>query len=357
MENADQCRSKLKFSINDLIKPQTSPLSSPDSQQTPKSQSIFTCPECGKVFNAHYNLTRHMPIHTGARPFVCKVCNKGFRQASTLCRHKIIHTSEKPHVCHVCGKAFNRSSTLNTHSRIHQGYKPFTCEICGKGFHQKGNYKNHKLTHSNEKQFKCQICNKAFHQIYNLTFHMHTHNDQKPFMCEHCGKGFCRNFDLKKHLRKMHSDMLRGGASIVDTREDLMQSSSSAQSNSSDSPKSALQLPFIRGKVGRPKKVPMASAETQLPPLPAIPQIGALFNILMAQKKQVEQQQQQQQQKTTSEQFMEKFRGIISQSLPHLATMPSPTMLGDLDKAFQAATLIGRTTNGRQEAATNELMD
>ncbi|KAM3622202.1 uncharacterized protein V6R79_021733 [Siganus canaliculatus] len=97
----------------------------------------FTCEVCGKVFNAHYNLTRHMPVHTGARPFVCKVCGKGFRQASTLCRHKIIHTQEKPHKCNQCGKAFNRSSTLNTHVRIHAGYKPFVCEFCGKGFHQK----------------------------------------------------------------------------------------------------------------------------------------------------------------------------------------------------------------------------
>ncbi|KAM7170828.1 fez family zinc finger protein 2 [Macrochelys suwanniensis] len=164
----------------------------------------FTCEVCGKVFNAHYNLTRHMPVHTGARPFVCKVCGKGFRQASTLCRHKIIHTQEKPHKCNQCGKAFNRSSTLNTHIRIHAGYKPFVCEFCGKGFHQKGNYKNHKLTHSGEKQYKCTICNKAFHQIYNLTFHMHTHNDKKPFTCGTCGKGFCRNFDLKKHVRKLH---------------------------------------------------------------------------------------------------------------------------------------------------------
>ncbi|XP_059150449.1 zinc finger protein 16-like [Physella acuta] len=169
-----------------------------------KSQKTFTCPECGKVFNAHYNLTRHMPVHTGARPFVCKVCGKGFRQASTLCRHKIIHTSEKPHKCGTCGKAFNRSSTLNTHMRIHQGYKPYVCEFCGKGFHQKGNYKNHKLTHSAEKQYKCSVCSKAFHQIYNLTFHMHTHNDKKPYTCHVCGKGFCRNFDLKKHMRKLH---------------------------------------------------------------------------------------------------------------------------------------------------------
>ncbi|KAJ3596240.1 hypothetical protein NHX12_002649 [Muraenolepis orangiensis] len=165
---------------------------------------VFTCEICGKVFNAHYNLTRHMPVHTGARPFVCKVCGKGFRQASTLCRHKIIHTQEKPHKCPQCGKAFNRSSTLNTHTRIHAGYKPFVCEFCGKGFHQKGNYKNHKLTHSGEKQFKCSVCSKAFHQVYNLTFHMHTHTDRKPFTCPTCGKGFCRNFDLKKHMRKLH---------------------------------------------------------------------------------------------------------------------------------------------------------
>ena len=30
-----------------------------------RNQKQFTCPECGKIFNAHYNLTRHMPVHTG----------------------------------------------------------------------------------------------------------------------------------------------------------------------------------------------------------------------------------------------------------------------------------------------------
>lgn len=34
---------------------------------------LYKCETCNKVFTAHYNLTRHMPVHTGARPFVCKV--------------------------------------------------------------------------------------------------------------------------------------------------------------------------------------------------------------------------------------------------------------------------------------------
>lgn len=62
--------------------PQSSPAKSEKSkdegsEDKKNSSKTFTCPECGKIFNAHYNLTRHMPVHTGARPFVCKICGKG----------------------------------------------------------------------------------------------------------------------------------------------------------------------------------------------------------------------------------------------------------------------------------------
>jgi hypothetical protein len=43
---------------------------------TSDSKQKFECKECGKLFTAQYNLTRHLPVHTGARPFQCKV---GFR--------------------------------------------------------------------------------------------------------------------------------------------------------------------------------------------------------------------------------------------------------------------------------------
>ncbi|VDD93615.1 unnamed protein product [Enterobius vermicularis] len=131
----------LPFSIDNILSPEfatssiklslwngTSPSSS--WEKTPswndEKKRSFQCQECGKIFNAHYNLTRHMPVHTGVRPFVCKICGKAFRQASTLCRHKIIHTEQKPHTCSTCGKCFNRSSTLNTHIRIHLAQIPIT---------------------------------------------------------------------------------------------------------------------------------------------------------------------------------------------------------------------------------------
>ena len=41
---------------------------SSEEMGTPSNSSedkLFSCSECGKCFNAHYNLTRHMPVHTG----------------------------------------------------------------------------------------------------------------------------------------------------------------------------------------------------------------------------------------------------------------------------------------------------
>ena len=45
--------------------PRSSPTSSGGVGQT--KQRTYPCNECGKIFNAHYNLTRHMPVHTGKK--------------------------------------------------------------------------------------------------------------------------------------------------------------------------------------------------------------------------------------------------------------------------------------------------
>lgn len=67
-----QHQSPIKPSI---VSTKNSVLPSPTSRDSTAStkQKTFACQECGKVFNAHYNLTRHMPVHTGESNnlFIC----------------------------------------------------------------------------------------------------------------------------------------------------------------------------------------------------------------------------------------------------------------------------------------------
>ncbi|XP_055347885.1 early growth response protein 2b-like [Paramacrobiotus metropolitanus] len=89
--------------------------------KTPSQDRPYGCPmeHCERRFSRSDELTRHLRIHTGQKPFQCRICHRAFSRSDHLTTHVRTHTGEKPFSCDICGRRFARSDEKKRHTKVH----------------------------------------------------------------------------------------------------------------------------------------------------------------------------------------------------------------------------------------------
>ncbi|KAL0172072.1 hypothetical protein M9458_032383, partial [Cirrhinus mrigala] len=183
----------------------------------PKTNKVYACAVCGKVYSYLESFRNHQKLHKDQQLEIrCEKCLKTFKRPLSLTLHLKLSKQCVPEEpsnlhCEQCDKSFSSAVVFASHQDMHKR-RPFWCDVCVKGFRSSVGLERHLLGHDNKKH-TCDICQKSFRVPAELRYHYNIHTGAKPYTCDLCHKSFSQMGNLITH-RKKHLEVFKEGEDV-----------------------------------------------------------------------------------------------------------------------------------------------